>query len=110
MVAQPRLAIQAVEDQEPKTPDLKWASVVVREIVEKGYRLDASVYGIDAREARRDLERCRWDIVHLDAFIEEAFYGGRSKRIYIDKNNKNAVGFLGSAECYPYTPSPLNFC
>ena len=98
-----------MEDQEPKTPDLKWASVVVREIVEKGYRLDASVYGIDAREARRDLERCRWDIVHLDAFIEEAFYGGRSKRIYIDKNNKNAVGFLGSAEMLSVYPKPVKF-
>ena len=35
MVALPRPAIQTVEDQEPQTADLKWASVVVREIVEK---------------------------------------------------------------------------
>ena len=53
MVAQPRPAIQAVEDQETKTSDLKWASVVVREIVEKDYRLEASVYDIEGRQARQ---------------------------------------------------------
>ena len=65
MVTQPRPTMQAVEDQESPTPNLKWASVVVREIVEKGYRLDASVYSIDARQAQKDLEQCRWNIVRL---------------------------------------------
>ena len=109
MVALPRPAIQTSADQELQSSDLKWAAVVIQEIVEKGYRLDASVYSIEARQVRQDLEQCKWNIVHLEDFIEEAFYGGRSKRIYIGKNNKNAVGFLGSAEMLSVQPKPVKF-
>jgi type I restriction enzyme S subunit len=108
MVAPLDSSIQTAEDQETQSADLKWATVVVREVVEKD-RLEASVYGIEARQARRDLEQCKWDLVHLGTFVEEAFYGGRSKRIYIDKNSKNAVGFLGSAEMLSVQPKPVKF-
>ena len=108
MVAELRPAIQTVEEQEPQSSDLKWAGVGVSEVVDHDYRLEAS-YGIAARQTRQDLEQCKWDIVHLDTFIEEAFHGGRSKRVYIDKNNKNAVGFLGSAEMLSIQPKPVKF-
>ena len=89
MVAQPRPAIQAVEDQEPKTPDLKWASVVVREIIEKGYRLEASVYGIEVRQARQHLEKGKWEVVHLcgEKGLVTAYHGLRFKRIYVEKSD-----------------------
>ena len=103
MVAQPRPAIQTVEDQQPQTSDLKWTSIVVREIVEKGYRLDASVYGIEARQVRQDLEQSKWDIVHLgDKFIQDAFYLERFKRIYVEE--KNGMPFIlpsQMTEVYP---------
>ena len=109
MVAPPRLSIQTEDNEEIQSFDLKWTAVNLPEVVEKGYRLDASVYGSEARQVRKDLEQCKWDIVHLEAFIEEAFYGGRSKRIYIDKDNKKAVGFLGSAEMLSVQPKPVKF-
>ena len=109
MVAQPRPSIQTEDNEKIQSSDLKWTEVNLREVVEKGYRLDASVYGLEARQARTDLEQCKWNIVHLDTFIEEVFYGGRSKRIYIDKNNKNAVGFLGSSEMLSVHPKPVKF-
>ena len=110
MVAQPSPAIQIViENQGPQSSCLKWSAVNLQEVVEKDHRLEASVYGIEARQARRDLEQCRWDIVHLGNFIEEAFYGGRSKRIYIDRSNEHAVGFLGSAEMLSVQPKPVKF-
>ncbi len=93
----------------PKEKTLKWTSVNVQEVVDSGARLKASVYDIEGRQIRKNLEECKWDIVHLETFIENAFYGGRSKRTYIDKDNKNAVGFLGSAEMLSVQPKPEKF-
>lgn len=88
---------------------LKWTSVPVQEVIDSGFRLKAGVYGIEARQIRKDLEQGKWGIVHLGAFIKEAFYGGRSKRVYIDKNNENAIGFLGSSEMLSVQPKPVKF-
>lgn len=108
MVAQPRPAIRTVEDQQSQTSDLKWASVVVREIVEKGYRLDASVYGIEARQVREDLELSKWDIAHLgNKFIEDAFYLGRFKRIYVEE--KNGVPFILPSQMTEVYPKASKF-
>ena len=93
----------------PKEPPIKWTSVNVQEVIDSDFRLKAGTYGIEARQIRKDLERSSWSIVHLNAFIENAFYGGRSKRVYIDKNNKNAVGFLGSSEMLSVYPKPVKF-
>ena len=66
----------------PQEKPLKWTSVNVQEVIDSGYRLKASVYGIEARQVRKDLGQCKWDIVHLGArFIEDAFYLGRFKTI-----------------------------
>ena len=70
------------EIQKEKIPPFKWTSVSIQEIVEKDHRLEASVYGIEGRQARKDLGKCKWDIVCLgDKFIKNAFYLGRFKRI-----------------------------
>ena len=102
MVAQPNLYIQTEEDQKSQSSDLKWTSVIVREVVEKEYRLEASVYGIEGRTARENLEQCKWDIAHLGGEFEKAFYLGRFKRIYVEK--KDGVPFIlpsQIAEVYP---------
>lgn len=110
MVIQPLQSVQLPEIREEKSPPFKWTSVAIQEVVEKGYRLEASVYGIEGKQARKDLERCKWDVVYLgDEFIKDAFYGSRSKRIYIDQSNKDAVGFLGSAEMLSVYPKPVKF-
>ena len=92
-----------------KEKPLKWASVNVQEVIDSGFRLKAGTYGIEARQVRKDLERCGWNIVRLETFIRNAFYGGRSKRIYVNKNNKDAVGFLGSSEMLSIQPKPVKF-
>ncbi len=101
MVIQPR----GIPIEKP----IKWTSVNVQEVIDSGFRLKAGVYGIEARQIRKDLEQSKWNIVHLNAFIEYAFYGGRSKRVYIDKSNENAVGFLGSSEMLSTHPKPVKF-
>ena len=88
MVAQPLQSTQSLKIKEEKSPPFKWTSVSIEEVAERGYRLEASVYGIDGRQARLILGECKWPIVHFgDKFIENAFYLGRFKRIYVDKRN-----------------------
>ena len=72
---------------------LKWTSVNVQEILDSDYRLDASIYGIEGRQARQNLAQCKWNVVHLgDKFIENAFYLGRFKRIYVEE--KDGIPFI----------------
>ncbi len=93
----------------PAEKPIKWTSVNVQEVIDSDFQLKAGIYGIEARQVKKDLEQGRWNIVHLNAFIEDAFYGGRSKRVYIDKSNENAVGFLGSSEMLSVHPKPVKF-
>lgn len=108
MVIRPRPIPQFDETKE-ETPPFKWTSIAAHELIEKDCRLDASVYGIEGRQARKDLEKCKWGVINFDKFIENAFYGSRSKRIYIAQSNKDAVGFLGSAEMLSVQPKPVKF-
>lgn len=110
MVA-PNLKIKSeLKPQGEKTPPFKYTTVSIQEIVEKSYRMEASVFGIEGRQARRDVENCKYPVVYLgDKFIENPFYGSRSKRIYIDKDNKQAIGFIGSAEMLSVQPKPVKF-
>lgn len=94
MVAQSLQSTQSQEIQEEeKSHSLKWTSVSIQEVVENDNRLESSVYGIDGRRARQDLEACKWPIAGLgDKFIKNAFYLGRFKRIYVEKTN--GIAFL----------------
>jgi type I restriction enzyme, S subunit len=88
MVALTQKKHHSLKTAPEKAPPFKWTTVSIQEVVEKDYRLEASVYGIEGRQARKDLEKCKWDIVHFgDVFIDNAFYLGRFKRIYVDKIN-----------------------
>ncbi len=107
MVAQPKLYIQIEEDQKSQSSDLKWTSVIVREVVEKEYRLEASVYGIESRKARENLEQCKWDIVHLGDEFEKAFYLGRFKRIYVKK--EDGIPFILPSQITEVYPKASKF-
>ena len=76
-----------------KNTVLEWTSIEVHEIVDSDYRLDANIYGIEGRRARQDVAQCKWDVVYLgEKFIENAFYLGRFKRIYVEE--KDGVPFI----------------
>jgi type I restriction enzyme, S subunit len=89
MVIQPLRPKQPpIIQEEQKNLPFKWTSVSTKEVSENDYRLEASVYGIEGRQARMLLDACKWPIVHFgDTFIKNAFYLGRFKRIYVDKTN-----------------------
>ena len=85
MVTQPRRI--------PTEKPIKWTSVNVQEVIDSGYRLGASMYSNDGRQARKDLiEKCKWDTVYLcgenlcgENGLATAYYGTRFRRIYVDK-------------------------
>jgi len=82
-----------------KSPPFKWITVSLQEVVEKDYRLEASVYGIEGRQARKDLEKCKWDIAALcgENGLATAYHRPRFKRIYVEKSD------------YPiYQPAQIN--
>ena len=107
MVAAPDLSTQATENQEFLETNLKWTSVVLREVVEKDYRLEASVYGIESRQARKDLEQSQCDIIHFDKFIADAFYLGRFRRVYVAE--KEGVPFLLPSQVTEIYPKASKF-
>ena len=108
MVEQFLHSVQSPEIQEQERPPFKWTSVAIQEVVEKDYRLEASVYGIEGRQARKDLEKCKWDVVCLgDEFIENAFYLDRFKRIYVNKIN--GIPFILPSQITEIYPKAVKF-
>ena len=72
----------------PTEKPIKWTSVNVQEVIDSDYRLTASMYSNDGRQARKDLiEKCKWDTVYLcgENGLATAYYGTRFRRIYVDK-------------------------
>lgn len=96
------------ETQVENIPPFKWTSVSINEIIESSHRLEASVYGIEGRQARKDLEKCKWPVVSIaDSFIKNAFYLGRFKRIYVDKYN--GVPFILPSQITEIYPKAVKF-
>lgn len=72
------------------TKTLKWTTVSNIEIEEAKFRFEASVFNIEAKKAKSDLEKCRYKTVLFwsdDGLVKNAFYPGRFKRIYVEKGN-----------------------
>ena len=103
MVAYPRLSTQEEPNRDLHNSDIKWTTVVLQEVVEKGYRLEASVYGIEGRQARRTLQECRWDFVPLCGGngLATCYHRPRFKRIYVEKSDFPIYQPAQANEAYP---------
>lgn len=90
-----------------KTNDipLKWSSVPLSDIISRGKRLEASVFDVEAKQARNIIINGKYPCVPLlgeKGIVKNAYYPGRFKRIYCDKENGEAF-FLPSqmTDIYP---------
>ena len=103
MVAYPRLSTQEEPNRDLHNSHIKWTTVVLQEVVEKGYRLEASVYGIEGRQARRTLQECRWDLVPLCGGngLATCYHRPRFKRIYVEKSDFPIYQPAQANEVYP---------
>ena len=84
--------------------EVKWCNVSLLEVINNNNRLEASVFKVEAKNAREELQNCKYGnkltkLCGENSFTDEAFYPNRFKRIYLEKS-KEAVPF--------YLPSQLN--
>ena len=89
---------------------VKWCSVSLAEMVERGKRLEASVFDVEARQAFDIIHHSVFDTKPLigdDGFVNNAHYGNRLKRRYVSKCDNNAIGFIGSSEMLDVYPHPV---
>lgn len=66
---------------------LKWCSVSLSDVVSRGKRLEASVFDVEAKQARNTVLKGKYGTVDLGGvhgLIDKAYYPGRFKRIYCD--------------------------
>ncbi len=69
---------------------VKWCSVSLSEMVERGKRLEASVFDVEAKQAHDLVNDNKYGCSVLlgdDGIIDNAYYPGRFKRIYCDRGN-----------------------
>lgn len=69
--------------------DVSWGAIRLSEVIEKNKRIDASMYNIEAKHIREKVLKSKYGVISLEPskgeLIDEAFYPGRFKRIYVDK-------------------------
>ena len=78
-----------IEPSELPEEELRWCMVRLQEILDKGNRLEASVFDIEGKHAREVLKQCKWPAVSVvgEKGMAEASYPGRFKRILIEKSD-----------------------
>lgn len=108
----PDSILRRIDPLELPEEELRWCSVTLNEVLERGSRLEASVFDIEGRHAREVLEHCLWKSIPFcgeGGMAERAFYPGRFKRGYCSSDTPSAVGFLGSSEMLDTRPVPVKF-
>lgn len=91
---------------------VKYCSVTLADVIARGKRLEASVFDVEAMQAYNLLTHGKYPVLNLisdEGPVRCAYYGGRMKRYYVDKTEKNVVGFLGSSEMLDCQPKPVKF-
>lgn len=99
-------------DIEVSEAPVKWCSVSLSEMVERGKRLEASVFDVEAKHAWELIDNNKYGCIPLlgiDSPVKKAHYGGRLKRNYVPKTHEDAVGFIGSSEMLDIYPKPVKF-
>ena len=68
---------------------VKWCSVTISDIFDKGKRLEASVFDIEGKNARTIIERGKYPVVFISGNqgMSSAYVCGRFKRIWVKESN-----------------------
>ena len=92
---------------------VKWCAVSLDEVVSRGKRLEASVFDVEARNARTVVCSSTYGYVSLMGTLQSpvarAYYGGRGKRNYVSPTRQGVIGFIGSSEMLDCRPHPVKF-
>lgn len=99
-----------VEIAELPKEELNWSTVSLRDVINKGKRLEASVFDIEAKHIREVLNNGKYPLVQLDGdngLIDESFYPGRFKRTYCEK--AKGVEFYLPSQMTDIYPEPTKW-
>lgn len=68
---------------------LKWTSITSDEVEKAKYRLEASVFNVEAKKAKEDLKRCKFQIKRLTGNdgIASAYHRLRFKRVFVEHSD-----------------------
>lgn len=94
-------------------PDpLKYTSVSLTEVFANNTRFDASAFNLDAKAAKYKVTHCKYGYSYLwglNGLVKDAFYPGRFKRIYVEKDIKDAVPFYLPSQLTEIYPKPTKY-
>ncbi len=79
----PQLKIEVQESP------VKWCSVTLSDIISRGKRLEASVFDVEAKQARKIVESGKYPVTMVcgETGLASAFTGARFKRIWVDRSD-----------------------
>lgn len=82
---QPDESLKVVVNEAP----LKWCSVSLSDVVNRGKRLEASVFDVEAKQARQLIANCKYPVVKLggDTGLVTSYTCARFKRIWLKKSD-----------------------
>ncbi len=105
---QPDESLKVVVNEAP----LKWCSVSLSDVVNRGKRLEASVFDVEAKQALLAVSKCKYPtskLISKEGPVIKAHYGARLKRRYVLKSTPGSIGFIGSSEMLDIYPQPIKF-
>lgn len=87
---------------------VKWCAVSLSDIIEKGKRLEASVFDIEGKNARNIIERGKYPVIYVGGFngIASSYVCGRFKRIWVPKSD---LAIYQPSSIVDINPSPDGF-
>lgn len=110
-----RLEVTTQPKIEVQESPVKWCSVSLSDVVSRGKRLEASVFDVEAKQAREKISKGIYGTVALagdNGLIETAYYPGwiqrsRLKRIYCDR--EYGEGFYLPSQMTDIYPKPEKY-
>lgn len=76
---------QTVQNDQP----VKWCSISLSDVIGRGKRLEASVFDVEAKQARQLVEKGKYPVVMLcgNAGLATSYTGARFKRIWVEHSD-----------------------
>lgn len=84
--------------------EVRWATIQLQEVSERGNRLNAEYYGVEGKRIRKLIQECIFEkklLFATDGFVSEAYYPGRFKRIFVS----NGIPIYTSSEILSLNPN-----
>lgn len=81
---------------------VKWCAVSLSEIIERGMRLEASVYDVEAKQAYMRIKNGLYpavDLIGPNSPVKKAHYGGRLKETMSKRTKKLPLDLLVVLRC-----------